>query len=113
MKNIFRIILISKPLHPLAIIIACLIVLSSLLQIFAAVLLKFIVDQITLKVQHHGGDIHLLLILIISALGVSLLSLIATVVSNRLGDHFSGKLQKFLTEKFYDEVLRLPQSYFD
>ena len=113
MKNIFRIILISKPLHPLAILIACLIVASSLLQIFAAILLKFIVDQITLKVQDKGGDIQILITLIIAAFCVSFLSLVATVVSNRLGDHFAGRLQKFLTEKFYDKVLRLPQSYFD
>jgi ATP-binding cassette subfamily B protein len=38
---------------------------------------------------------------------------VATVASNRLGDHFAGKLQKFLTEKFYDKVLTLPQAYFD
>ncbi len=61
MKNIFRIIALSKPLHP----------------------------------------------------AISLVSLIATVVSNRLGDHFGGRLQKFLTEKFYDKVLTLPQEYFD
>jgi ATP-binding cassette subfamily B protein len=30
-----------------------------------------------------------------------------------MGDHFAGKLRQFLTEKFYDKVLTLPQSYFD
>ena len=113
MKNIFRIITISKPLHPLAITIAILIVVSSLLQIAAALLSKFIVDQIVLKVQDKGGDIHTLIVLIITAFAIGLLSLVATVISNRLGDHFAGRLQKFLTEKFYDKVLTLPQAYFD
>lgn len=113
MKNIFRIITISKPLHPLAITIAVLIVVSSLLQIIAALLLKFIVDQIVLKVEGKGGDMQTLIWLIVTAFAVSMASLIATVVSNRLGDHFAGRLQKFLTEKFYDKVLTLPQAYFD
>jgi len=113
MKNIFRIIAISKPLHPLAITIAVLIVISASLQIVAALFSKFIVDQIVLKVQGKGGEMQTLIILIIAAFVVSFVSLVATVVSNRLGDHFAGKLRKFLTEKFYDKVLRLPQSYFD
>lgn len=113
MKNIFRILAISKPLHPLAITIAVLIVISASLQIVAALFSKFIVDQIVLKVQGKGGEMQTLIILIIAAFIISFLSLVATVISNRLGDHFAGKLRKFLTEKFYDKVLRLPQSYFD
>lgn len=34
-------------------------------------------------------------------------------MSERIGDHFAGRLKKFLTEKYYDKVLSLPQSYFD
>jgi ATP-binding cassette subfamily B protein len=113
MKNIFRIITLSKPLHPLALLISVLIVISASLQLVAAVLSKFIVDQIVAKVQGKGGDLQTLILLIIAAFAMSILGLIITVISNRLGDHFAGKLQKFLTEKFYDKVLTLPQSYFD
>src|SRR5438874_12504716 len=113
MKNIFKIIKLSKPLHPLAIIIAILIVLSSSLQLVAPVLSKFIVDQIVLKVQHKGGDVHTLIFFIVLAFVTSFSGLIITVITDRLGDYFAGELQKFLTEKFYDKVLTLPQSYFD
>jgi len=113
MKNIFRIITLSKPLHPLAMLIAALIVISATLQLGAALLSKFIVDQIVLQVQGKGGNVQTLILLIVSAFVISLISLITTVVSNRLGDHFGGRLQKFLTEKFYDKVLTLPQEYFD
>src|SRR5262245_60476614 len=113
MKNIWRIISISRPLHPLAIIIAFLIVLSASLQIVAAILSKFIVDQIVLQVEGKGGNIDTLITLVVLAFAISLVSLVATVVSNRLGDHFAGQLQKYLTEKFYDKVLTLPQTYFD
>lgn len=113
MKNIFKIIKISKPLHPLAILIAVLILSTSILSLIAPVLSKFIVDQIVLKVQHKGGNIETLIVLILIALGTNLLGLILSSVSDRLGDHFSGEMRKFLTEKFYDKVLTLPQSYFD
>src|SRR5438034_9647313 len=113
MKNIFRIITLSKPLHPLAILIAVLILISATLQLGAALLSKSIVDQIVLRVQGKGGDVQTLILLILLAFGISLLALVATVISYRLGDHFGCRLQKFLTEKFYDKVLTLPQEYFD
>lgn len=113
MKNIFRIITLSKPLHPLAALIAVLIVTSATLQLIASLLSKSIVDQIVLRLGHHGGSVQTLIILVVSAFVINLASLIATVISDRLGDHFGGRLQKFLTEKFYDKVLTLSQEYFD
>src|SRR5882762_1961857 len=105
MKNIFKIIKISKPLHPLAVLIAILILVSSVLSLIAPILSKFIVDQIVLKTQNKGGNINTLITLILLALGANLLGLTVTTISDRLGDHFAGRLRKFLTEKFYDKVL--------
>lgn len=113
MKNIFKIIQISKPLHKQVIILACLIVASSVIALIAPILSKFIVDQIVAKIQHKGGDLNQLIILILIAFLMNLTSLGISKVSDRLGDHFAGKLRKFLSEKFYDKVLSLPQSYFD
>ena len=113
MKNIFKIIRVSRPLHHLVVILAILILSSSLLNLIAPVLSKFIVDEIINKIQNKGGDAQRLIILIVAAFGANLLGLIITTISDRLGDHFAGRIRKFLTEKFYDKVLRLPQSYFD
>lgn len=113
MKNIFKIIKISKPLHYLVGILAILILASSLLSLIAPILSKFIVDEIVGRIQGGKGSMERLIILIIVAFASSLVSLVITTVSERLGDHFAGRLRKFLTEKFYDKVLRLPQSYFD
>ncbi len=113
MKNLISIVRLSKPLHKLVILIALLIFISAALALVGPVLSKFIVDQITLKITHKGGNLSWLITLVIITFGVNLLSLIAQVVSDRLGDHFSGRLRQFLTEKFYDKVLTLPQSYFD
>lgn len=113
MKNIFKIISISKPLHKLVLLIGFLILSGALLDLIPPILSKFIVDEIIRKLQNRGGDINLLILLIGIGFGLNFVSTILDSVGERLGDHFAGKLRKFLTEKFYDKVLRLPQSYFD
>ncbi len=113
MRNIANIIKISKPLHHLVWILAGLILLSSALALVSPILSKFIVDEIVAKVQNTGGDINRLVFLVILAFTTNFASLAITVVSARIGDHFAGRIRKFLTEKFYDKVLTLPQSYFD
>src|SRR3989344_5315044 len=113
MENIFKIIRISKPLHNIALVIGILILVSSSLELVPAILSKFIVDEIVNQIQHNGGSLNRLIFLLAATFFLSLLGVILTTASNRLGDHFAGKLRKFLTEKFYDKVLTLPQSYFD
>jgi ATP-binding cassette, subfamily B, bacterial len=113
MKNIFKIVRISKPLYKLIAILAILILSYSLLQLVAPILSKSIVDEIVGKIQLNKGSTQRLAFLIAMAFGANFLSLAIGTVSDRLGDHFAGELRKFLTEKFYDKVLRLPQAYFD
>ena len=113
MKNILNIIRISKPLHHLVALLGLLILLSSALALVAPILSKSIVDQIVDQVQGKDGSRERLIMLILAAFGSSLLSLVLTSFSDRIGDHFSGRIRKFLTEKFYDKVLTLPQSYYD
>lgn len=113
MKNIFKIIQISKPLHSLVAVLAGLIVISSLLALAAPLISKFIVDEIVAKTSGQNSDLNRLIMLILLAFGMNLFSLITTVITERIGDHFQGRIRKFLTEKFYDKVLTLPQSYFD
>ncbi len=112
MKNIAQIIKISKPLHHLVWMLTILIVAGSILGLATPVISKFIVDEIVAKASG-TGSMHRLLILIGISLGMNLLGLVTTVVSERMGDHFQGRIRKFLTEKFYDKVLTLPQTYFD
>jgi ATP-binding cassette subfamily B protein len=113
MKNLLKIIKLSKPLHHLVLYIALLILFTAILQLVAPILSKFIVDEIVLKVSNKGGSVERLITLIIIAFSMNVLGLISTVVSERIGDHFAGRVRQFLTEKFYNKVLTLPQSYFD
>lgn len=113
MKNIAKVIRLSKPLHGLVILIGVLILISSALQLAAPLLTKFIVDEITAKLTGHSSNLTRLITLIIAAFAANLLGIGINTISNRLGDHFAGRLRQFLTERFYDKVLTLPQSYFD
>ena len=113
MKNIIKIIRISKPLYGLVALLGALIFLSSAVALAAPLLSKFVVDEILLQVQHKGGDVNKLIILILVAFGMTFVGLVLNTISDRIGDHFSGRLRQFLTEKFYSKVLTLPQSYYD
>lgn len=113
MKNILKIIKISKPLHLLALIIAVLILLTALLELASPIIFKYIVDEITKNVRTNNGNYDRIVSLIAITFLANLAGIILSGISDRIGDHFAGKLRKLLTEKFYDKVLTLPQSYFD
>ncbi len=113
MKNILKIIKISKPLYGLVSIISILILISSALQLAGPIISKFIVDDIVARVQGEDGSMQRLIFLLILAFILNFIGVAITSISNRLGDHFAGRLRKFLTERFYAKVLTLPQSYFD
>ncbi len=113
MKNIWKLVTLAKPLYPLLIIITFLILLSAVLQLGAPIVSKYIVDEVVAKLSGKGGELNYLILLICIAFGMNVLGLVSNVISERIGDHFAGSLRKFLTEKFYDKVLTLPQTYFD
>src|SRR5438309_1146311 len=104
MKNIINIIKLAKPLYGLTGIIAFLIVVAALIDLVTPILSKFIVDDIVQNLQHKGGSINNLTVLIALTFILGLFSLVLTTLSDRLGDHFAGRLRKFLTEKFYHKV---------
>ncbi|MEN9327322.1 MAG: hypothetical protein RI947_130 [Candidatus Parcubacteria bacterium] len=113
MKNIGKIITLSKPLHKLVGLLSFLILIGSFVELVSPLLSKYIVDEIVASVQHQGGNLSKLIWLIFIAFLANVVGSVLTSVTERLGDHFAGRLRKFLTEKFYGKVLTLPQSYFD
>lgn len=100
-------------MHPLVALIGFLILISSALQLVAPFLVKFIVDDITAKLSGKPIELGHLITLLIIAFLANLSGVALNTISDRIGDHFAGRLRQFLTEKFYDKVLTLPQSYFD
>lgn len=84
-----------------------------MIELVAPILSKFIVDEIVLQLKTHSGNLNRLITFIVIAFFMSLVGVVLTVTTDRIGDHFAGRLRKFLTEKFYAKVLSLPQAYFD
>ena len=94
MKNILKIIAISKPLHGLIFILSFLILSSSVLDLVTPILSKFIIDDIVANIQTKSGNLNHLILLIAVSFAASLTSLILTTISDRIGDHTAGELRK-------------------
>jgi ATP-binding cassette subfamily B protein len=113
MPNIFKILKISKPLYSIIAILATLIFITSALELVAPILSKNIVDEVVKQLQTKDGNYNNLVFYIGLSFVMTLIATALNALSERIGDHFGGKMRKFLTEKFYTKVLTLPQSYFD
>ena len=110
MKNILKIVKVSRPLYKILAIITLLIVASALLELTTPVVSKSIVDEI---VAQESGSQQTLTFLIALMFALNFIGIVVSGISDRLGDHFAGLQRKLLTEKFYNKVLFLPQTYFD
>ncbi len=113
MKNILKIIAVSRPLYKILAVICLLIVLSASLELSTPLVSKLIVDNIVSQVSSGGGNISSLTNLIILTFALNFFGIVVSGLSDRMGDHFAGAQRKFLTEKFYNKILSLPQTYFD
>lgn len=113
MKNIFKIIKISKPLHHIVYVLAGLILATAVSDLLAPFFSKLVVDEITARLDGTGGDAGKLVLYVFLGFGLALLGVLFNTLTERVGDHFAGRMRQFLTETFYIKVLKLPQSYFD
>ncbi|MBI4058471.1 ABC transporter ATP-binding protein [Candidatus Gottesmanbacteria bacterium] len=113
MKNIIAILKLSKPLHHLLALLAVLIVTGTLLALVAPLLSRVIVDEVVKEMQTGDGNIEKLIFYVVVAFAASIGSVFVHSISERVGDHFAGRLRKFLTETFYDKAFTLSQTYYD
>lgn len=113
MKNIKKIITLSRPLYRYTLGLSALVLIMSLLQQVQPFLVKFIVDNIQNQLTEKSGNFKTVGILMLLMLGVNLLVTILNSVNMRFGDFINSRLRRYLTEKFYSHVFTLPQKYFD
>ncbi len=113
MKNIGRIIALSKQ-YTWWFILACVLIVAGVFISLAMPLFsKLIVDTIANQIQGKGGNYSQLVLYAGLFFVMGALYNLVTALSNRVGDHLSGQLRKFWTEQFYYKILTLPQSYYD
>lgn len=113
MPNIIKVLKLAKPLHGIVYTLSFLVILGVILDLSAPFVSKIIIDEIVVKIQGGDADSQKIITLVVLGLFISISKFFVEAVSNRKGDHLSGELEKFLTDKFYYQILTLPQSYFD
>lgn len=100
-------------MHGLFYTILFFVVLAAVISQFAPLISKQIVDEIQTQLTNDNGDVNRLYMFIAVGFVATFVSTLLNSITQRLGDHFGGRIRKFLIERFYDHIFRLPQSYFD
>ena len=113
MNNIFKIIRLSKPQHNWIIIACLLITIQAVLQQVTPITLKYVVDELSLQISGSTGNYQRLIGLFILILAVNIGGVMLSTINQRLGDHISSRLGRYLTEVYYRKIFSLPQKYFD
>lgn len=113
MKNISKIIRLSKPLYKKIFLLSFSVLIMSIVQQAQPFFIKFIVDDIELQITSGSGDSKRVLLLMLGMLVTNLIANLLNSVNMRFGDYINSRVRKFLTETFYNKVFTLPQRYFD
>ena len=113
MQNIIRLFKFSKNLSRYFIAISLFTVLIAILNQLYPLFTKGAIDQITKIIGGGHANVTLVAIFAISIFVSDALSTIISDYSGYLGDMMSIKLDKLMSQRYYDHLLTLPQSYFD
>lgn len=113
MKNIFKIIKLSKPQHKWISVAVILITIQAVLQQATPITLKYVVDELSKQIGNGTGDYQKLTLLFGLILTINVVGVILNSLNQRLGDYISSRLGRYLTEKYYRKIFTLPQTYFD
>lgn len=109
MKSIWRIITFTRELWPYYVTVSLLSVVVAGFTQAIPLLTKAAIDRIS------GGqtDVSPIVIIVIAIFVCDFGQALVVNVNGHLGDMLSAKLQKFLSSRYYQHVLSLPQKYFD
>jgi ATP-binding cassette subfamily B protein len=113
MKNIFKIIKLSKPQHNWIALACFLILIQSILQQATPITLKFVVDELSKHIANGSGSYERIIYLFGLILAINVAIVIINAINQRLGDYVSSRLGRYLTEIYYRQIFTLPQKYFD
>ena len=113
MQNIIRLFKFSKSLSRYFIAISLFTVLIAILNQLYPLFTKGAIDQITKIIGGGHANVTLVAVFAISIFVSDALSTLISDYSGYLGDMMSIKLDKLMSQRYYDHLLTLPQSYFD
>jgi ATP-binding cassette subfamily B protein len=113
MKNIYKIIKLSKPQHAWIAVACLLITIQAILQQATPITFKYVVDELSKQISSGNGNFQKLTALFGLILVINIFAVIINSVNQRLGDHIGSRLGRYLTEVYYRKTFTLPQVYFD
>jgi len=113
MNSILRILRFTSELKKQYIWIGVITVFIALLSLVQPLLTKFVIDEITQILADGEVNIKLIVIFAILFFLSDILQTFLTNISGYIGDVTSVKVQKIMSERYYAQLLRLPQGYFD
>lgn len=113
MKSIWRIIRFTGELWPYYLGVSIFTILIATMSQFVPLLTKAAVDEIVKLVA--GKHIEVARVAVFAGLifATDFGQIIFSNVGGYLGDMLSAKQQRLLSNRYYEQILRLPQSYFD
>jgi ATP-binding cassette subfamily B protein len=113
MKNIAKILKLSKPLHKWMWVVCVLITIQAVIQQANPIVLKYVIDELSSQIGNGTGNYEKIITLFVLMFAISVANTAITSIGARIGDHIASRLGKYLTEVFYRKIFTLPQSYFD
>ena len=113
MNQILRIIKFTKALWPFYLSIGFFTILLSAMSQLQPLLTKGAVDQITKIIGGGHANVKLVAIFAILIFVTDLGQTLFSNLAGYIGDIFSAKLRRTMSERYFEHLMKLPQSYFD
>ncbi len=113
MKQLGKVLGYARNLWPYYLGITIFSVLMSLTALAMPFIIKSATDLVVASLESGHADISGALWLAVAMFAVDVANTIFTNVGGYLGDMMSAKLRKQLSERYYEHLLKLPQSYYD
>jgi ATP-binding cassette subfamily B protein len=110
MKDILKILKIGSGLRKSYILVSMFTVILSLMTLVQPLLTGWAIDEIG---RGTNADVMYAALLAFGIFGLDLLQTLFSNFSGHIGDQIQVKLQKILSVRYYEHVLKLPQRYFD
>ena len=109
MRDILNILKFSKQLRGYYIGITVLSVVVALINLAQPFITKAVIDELELELTSTKVLLILVVLYFLSDFGITMF----TNVGGYFGDMMTVKLRRFLSERYYNHLLKLPQRYFD
>ncbi len=110
MKPLFHILRYARELWPYYTVISIFTILLSLATLVQPLLAGWAIDELR---QGTGASMRYVIVLAGLIFAVDLLVTLLSNISGYFGDQMSLRLNRLLSRRYYEHLLKLPQSYFD